>query len=282
MTFVDVYQELSEKLSAIYDSREASTIARYLIEDVYKEQFWSEQSLTDEQLNTFQTILVRSLKHEPWQYIGGYADFYGLKFSVTPAVLIPRPETEELVYIALDIIQKNNISSILDIGTGSGIIPITLALKTKRNTEIFASDISEDAITIAKKNADAHKVQVKFIHHDILDRSTFPLLPRTDFVISNPPYIGRDEESDMEKNVLDHEPHIALFVQDHIMEFYEALAELVVYKRESACFLLVEIHENYADDVVQTFENYGLSDIQIYFDMQGKTRCISAKSNPLP
>lgn len=111
MTFTTAYSILSEKLMTVYDSREASIIARYILEDVFNATFWSETEMSLDEINRLEEVTQRLLRHEPWQYIGGYADFYGLKFKVNPSVLIPRPETEELVFVALDYIKHNDVKS---------------------------------------------------------------------------------------------------------------------------------------------------------------------------
>lgn len=277
MTFVEAYGFLAENLTNIYDDREASTISRYLIEDIFNETFWSEKELTKAQCEILQNALERLLAHEPWQYIGGYADFYGFKFIVNPSVLIPRPETEELVYMVLDLIKHNEVDTILDIGTGSGIIPISLAKKSKKPISMYATDISLHALKTAQTNADMHHVDIEFIQNDILEEIQWNDLPKVRVVISNPPYISMNEKNKMSQNVVNYEPHTALFVKDHPIEFYFAIAKFVVNCQYPGCFLLTEINENHGDDVKDAFENGGLENVQIFKDLQGKDRIAVAQ-----
>jgi release factor glutamine methyltransferase len=276
MTFTSAYTELSEKLAAIYDCREASIIARYLLEDLFQAKFWSETEMTKDQIVRLEDVTQRLLKHEPWQYIGGQADFYGLKFKVNPSVLIPRPETEELVFIALDFIKNNDVKSIMDIGTGSGIIPITIGIKSQQPLTLLAIDISVDALSVAHENAEMHDVFVEFAAFDFLDRSQWADLPKVDVIISNPPYIGKKEKSEMSSNVIDYEPHMALFVKDDVMEFYEAMGAFVSTYQNDGCFILTEINEKHGEKVKEVFEVFGLKHVTVIKDMQGKDRIVSA------
>ena len=281
MTFTTAYSILSEKLMTVYDSREASIIARYILEDVFNVTFWSETEVSLDEINRLEEVTQRLLRHEPWQYIGGYADFYGLKFKVNPSVLIPRPETEELVFVALDYIKHNDVKSLIDIGTGSGIIPITIGVKAEQPLTLWGIDISTEALKTAQENADLHDVYVELAEYNFLDSSLWDDLPKVDIVISNPPYIGEVEQSEMPSNVLDYEPHIALFVRDDVMEFYEAIGEFVAKYQDEGCFVLVEINEKFGQKVVDVFTNRGLQHVTIIKDMQGKDRMVSAcKKSP--
>ena len=256
----------------VYDSREASIIARYIMEDVFNATFWSETEMSLDEINRLEEVTQRLLRHEPWQYIGGYADFYGLKFKVNPSVLIPRPETEELVFVALDYIKHNDVKSLIDIGTGSGIIPITIGVKAEQPLTLWGIDISTEALKTAQENADLHDVYVELAEYNFLDSSLWDDLPKVDIVISNPPYIGEVEQSEMPSNVLDYEPHIALFVRDDVMEFYEAIGEFVAKYQDEGGFVLVEINEKFGQKVVDVFTNHGLQHVTIIKDMQGKDR----------
>ncbi len=276
MTFIEAYGNLSQNLSKIYDDREASTISRYIIEDVFDEVFWSEKELNDHQLLLLNKTTERLLNHEPWQHIGGFADFYGLKFIVNTSVLIPRPETEELVYVVLDMASKSEATSVLDIGTGSGIIPVTIGLKCKTPMTLFATDISGDALKTAAENALLHKVEVNFFENDILDENHWTYLPKVDIIVSNPPYIAESESSEMAQNVLMYEPHIALFVKTNIMEFYQAIANFTMHHQEAGCIVVTEINEQYGQDVKDIYKNAGLKDICLLQDLQGKDRIVIA------
>jgi release factor glutamine methyltransferase len=276
MTARDAYELLSTKLATIYDEREAKTIARYLVEDMFKCTFWSENPITDGQLNQLNDAIVRLLRHEPWQYVGGIADFYGYKFFVDSSVLIPRPETEELVYLAIDFIKKRNLSSVLDIGTGSGIIPITISLKTDI-AELYGIDLSEEALSIAIQNGARHQSNVAFSQNNILQQTDWANLPKVDLVISNPPYITEAEKQDMDPHVLQYEPHIALFVQQDPMKFYRAISAFVIEHQVSGCILLVEINEKFGGEVCDVFAKAGLANIALIKDMQEKDRIVIAE-----
>jgi release factor glutamine methyltransferase len=275
MTATQAYNYLCEKLKGIYDDREGAIISRYLLEDLFDKKFWSEDELSESEAIILVQASSRLLQNEPWQYIGGFADFYGLKFKVNSSVLIPRPETEELVYLALDIIKRDALTSVLDIGTGSGIIPITLTLKSDLNN-VFGLDVSLDALEVAKSNGDFHNVEVNWFQQDILNPQNWPLLPQVDMVISNPPYITPSEGKEMHPNVLDHEPNIALFVKNDAMEFYEAISSMIIKYQPEGCILLVEINEKYGDDVCKVFKQKGLKNISLIKDLQDKNRIVIA------
>jgi len=276
MTATQAYNYLCEKLKEIYDDREGAIISRYLVEDLFDKKFWSEDELLDAEVIKLHQASARLLQNEPWQYIGGFADFYGFKFKVNSSVLIPRPETEELVYLALDIIKRNGLTSVLDIGTGSGIIPITIGLKTNIHN-VFGLDVSLDALEVAKSNTDFHNVGVHWLHQDILNSQNWPSLPLVDMVVSNPPYITQAERMEMHPNVLDYEPNIALFVKNEAMEFYDAISSMVMSYQPKGCTLLVEINEKYGEEVCSLFKKKGLKNISLIKDLQGKNRIVVAE-----
>lgn len=276
MTANQAYDFLCVKMEGHYDARESSIIARYLIEDLFSKSFHSDELLNHSEVEALENTALRLQKNEPWQYIGGVADFYGLKFNVNPSVLIPRPETEELAYLAIDIIKKYNISSVMDIGTGSGILPITIAKKAAI-PEVYGLDVSVGALETAKSNAGLHDVQIQWLHNDILDRELWHQLPKVGLVVSNPPYISRDEKVEMQANVLDYEPELALFVQNSPLEFYDAIADFVILFQDSDCKLLVEINEKYGKEVSNLFMDKGLKNIILLQDLQGKDRIVGAE-----
>ena len=276
MTANQAYDFLCVKMEGHYDARESSIIARYLIEDLFSKSFHSDELLNHSEVDVLENTALRLQKNEPWQYIGGVADFYGLKFNVNPSVLIPRPETEELAYLAIDIIKKYNIFSVMDIGTGSGILPITIAKKAAI-PEVYGLDVSLGALETAKSNAGLHDVQIQWLHNDILDRELWHQLPKVGLVVSNPPYISRDEKVEMQANVLDYEPELALFVQNSPLEFYDAIADFVILFQDSDCKLLVEINEKYGKEVSNLFMDKGLKNIILLQDLQGKDRIVGAE-----
>lgn len=274
MKYVEIYNDLSTQLGELYDTREGATIARYLIEDLFDKQFWSEDEANESEIKLLHDVKKRLSLFEPWQYIGGIADFYGYRFEVNRSVLIPRPETEELVAIALENIKDHDYKTVLDIGTGSGIIPIVIKKKSKSITKAIGLDISENALIIASTNAQKLDVNIEWIKSDFLDRSTWQNLPIPDILVSNPPYISIDEAATMHNNVVDFEPHIALFVKDDLMEHYHALAEFATSKMSKGSCVTVEIHENHATLVTKTFSDLGLCNIEVIKDMQGKDRIV--------
>ncbi len=276
MTFREAYTKLAADLGQIYDDREGAIIARYLLEDVFGVSFWSEELLEEGQIDQLAAMTDRLKTHEPWQYVGGMADFFGLKFKVTKDVLIPRPETEELVHYALPIFRNHELKSLLDIGTGSGIIPITMSLKVDIE-KTFAIDISDAAIKVARENNQLLHTDVDFLQVDFLDKTTWSSLPKVDMIISNPPYITDSEKNQMHPNVLDHEPHVALFVNQDAMEFYQAIAEFSLGYQASGCVVLMEINENFGKEVVDIFSEDHFCDVALIKDLQGKDRIVMAR-----
>jgi len=218
--------------------------------------------------------IVRLLKQEiPIQQVVGYAWFYGSKFPISKNVLIPRPETEELVdWILKD---KINDKSILDIGTGSGCIPISLALNS--NAIVSSLDVSELALEQAKQNSVLFKTEVNFIHGDILNSQTHKILSKYDVIVSNPPYVLESDKEMMAANVLENEPHLALFVPDsQALMFYKAIANVASQKLHTNGLLYFEIHEHKAKEILDMLSRKGFKEIEIKKDLQGKNRMVKA------
>nr|WP_319573190.1 peptide chain release factor N(5)-glutamine methyltransferase [uncultured Draconibacterium sp.] len=222
------------------------------------------------------TAIVERLKtHEPIQYILGVAEFFGLELNVQPGVLIPRPETEELV----DWICKTKIpatAKMLDIGTGSGCIP--LALKNELPAaEVMAVDVSENALLIATENAQKHQLEVTFELADILkwhERSW----PRFDVIVSNPPYVMEREKKQMEANVLEYEPGLALFVSDtDPLIFYRTIAQFASKQLNESGYLFFEINENLGDEMVELVKQLGFKSIELRRDLNGKNRMLRCR-----
>ena len=219
------------------------------------------------------TLKARLQKGEPVQYITGKSPFCGRFFHVEPGVLIPRPETEELVDMVISAMSVGSRPlNILDIGTGSGCIAISLALQ--KDTNVTAWDISEKALAIADKNAEMLKATVAFECQDIF-KASCPQEPYWDIIISNPPYICRKEAALMESNVLDHEPHEALFVPDEEpLLFYEAIGKYAQQGLTPGGLLAFEINPLYANQLSNTLSDQGFHDISIVNDSFGKQRFI--------
>ncbi len=222
-----------------------------------------------------------NLKNQiPIQYIIGETEFYGLPFYVNKNVLIPRPETEELVaWIINDCKAENSKNSIkiLDIGTGSGCIPISLA-KNIPNAEVSSIDISSEAIKTAKKNSTLNNVNVEFIEADILN--TFNLPNKINVIVSNPPYVRELEKQEMQKNVLDHEPALALFVEDeNPLLFYDKIAELAKNYLSKNGQLYFEINQYLGKETVELLKTKGYTTIELKKDLFGVDRMIKASIN---
>lgn len=222
----------------------------------------------------FQKAIDRLKKYEPIQYILGDTEFYGLVFKVTPSVLIPRPETEELVSWIIDDCEIKPNISILDIGTGSGCIAITLA-KNLPNAQVYAMDVSEKALVVAKENAIKNDVKVKFIKEDILSWDFSDL--SFDIIVSNPPYVRELEKDAMSANVLDYEPHLALFVKnDDALLFYRKISLIAKEILKPNGFLYFEINENLGDVTKKLLVNGGFNNIELKKDTFDKDRMIKA------
>lgn len=220
------------------------------------------------------TIAQRINKHEPIQYILGEAEFFGRMFKVNSAVLIPRPETEYLIHEILHhtSLHKNHAPHILDIGTGSGCIPVTLK-KELPEASVTATDISSEALAIAKENALMLNASVDFLQHDILTQN-IPL-GGLDVVVSNPPYIAQTEEAMMNRNVLQYEPHLALFVpDDDALKFYKAIAVKAREVLNEGGLLIVEINERFGHETAAIFRANHFHDVAIMKDLDGKDRIV--------
>jgi release factor glutamine methyltransferase len=258
--------------------REALSMARIVFEDVFGvTNFEREDVLSRTDIKQLEEILRRLSDNEPVQYILKEADFFGLKFKVEPAVLIPRPETEELVYAVLEQAKLDSISQslkVLDIGTGSGCIPITLAFK-QPSLEIHATDISGEALTVAKENAKKHKVSVQFFENDILDEELWEDFEYYHYIISNPPYIPYAEEHLMPLNVKGFEPHRALFVpNEKPLLFYETITRFAKMRLNKGGKLFFETNEYNARRVVDILEKNGFVKIELRQDLSGKDRMV--------
>jgi release factor glutamine methyltransferase len=209
--------------------------------------------------------------YEPIQYILNEEYFFGRKFYVDPSVLIPRPETEELIRHVLSF--PTTAPKIVDIGTGSGCIAITLALQIKK-ANVSAIDISDEALAVAEKNNMTLDAGVKFLKHDILNN---PLpFDELDWIVSNPPYISTAEKENMSENVLAYEPHLALFAGDDPLIFYKTIAKQAKEKLKSGGKIIMEINENLGTETADVFSSYQLTEIKILKDINAKDRFIIA------
>lgn len=270
--------EFIRELSSIYNKEEATALFSWLSEDLLHLKthdflLQTEVDIDTNQLNTFVQAKSRLLKQEPIQYILGYTEFFGLKINVTPDVLIPRPETEELVqWVLEDYKTQVHQLSLIDIGTGSGCIPIALA-KNLPQAKVMGLDISEHALQLAASNSELHDAKVEFIKSDVLQLKA---LPEVDVIVSNPPYVKFDEHLKMKDNVLKHEPHLALFVaNDDPLIFYKKIAELALNAKKKPV-VYVEISQYLAQDTSQLFKDFGFEQVEIKKDFRGNDRMLKA------
>ena len=271
-----LFQDFVNSIS-IDESRDEIESIAYLVFDklfhVSKTEILTEKSITESSFENLENIIARINQHEPVQYILGNANFYGRTFTVTPDVLIPRPETEELVQTVIHFVRKRNIlkTRILDIGTGSGCIAITLALELPR-AEIFAVDVSEQALAIASVDAKDLNANVRMLHHDIL-RNEIPF--SVDIIVSNPPYISLDERFTMPKNVTAFEPELALFVDENDpLLFYRTILARGKQSLTPNGLIAFEIHERFGNEVRQLFEEYSFQNVEVIQDIFGKDRIV--------
>jgi len=275
----ELHNYISSQLHEIYPINEAGSITAILLDEIFGitrtdlivNSSWE---VSKDQQKRLENLLSRLITNEPIQYVLGKADFYNRSFHVNQQVLIPRRETEELVDL---IIQENNKPnlSILDIGTGSGCIPITLQLELKA-AKVDAIDISEAAIAVAQANASMLNATIGCFKMNALSKWT--LKNQYDIIVSNPPYVTISEKEQMERHVLDYEPHLALFVEnDDPLIFYNAVIERATSQLFTNGKLYFEINEALGKEVKYKMEQEGFIDVEIIKDMQGKDRIVKGQ-----
>lgn len=277
------YQEILQRLNPAYGADEARAVTRLVLEERYGFSltdiiFGKVSELSSEESKELEKIIVRLENNEPVQYILGYQDFCGHRFHVEPGVLIPRPETEELIHLVAQDDGIGGARGILDIGTGSGCIAISLAL-LHPDAKVEAWDISADALRIARGNADTLCARnVTFRQVDVLDSAaTLRATPPEGWtaIVSNPPYICRSEARDMEHNVLDYEPDTALFVpDDDPLLFYRAIAQYGRHSLAEGGQLFFEINRAYGNDVSDMLARLGYTGISLLKDQFGNDRMV--------
>lgn len=270
-----LFREYNLRLQTLYSPKEAENLSFWLLEHFLRVRRMD--ILQDNQVeptSPLEEALIQLEKGYPIQYITGYAPFYGREFQVNPSVLIPRNETEELVHLILAENQKKGLQ-LLDIGTGSGCIPITLALEMD-GPQITAVDVSEAALELASRNAKQHETAaVNFNHCDVL-QDELPVCG-LDIIVSNPPYVRESEKAYMHTNVLDHEPHLALFVpEDDPLIFYKAIASKGQSALKAGGKLYFEINEALGADVKALLISLGYTDILLKRDLNDKDRMVRA------
>jgi release factor glutamine methyltransferase len=282
MTITNIEKVFVEDLTGLYGPEESASIAWLVIGFVCKinrTQYLNNKNndLRDEELSLFYTILTELRKGVPVQYVLGETEFYGSVFKVDRSVLIPRPETEELVDWVLKDLKPfpNNTSpfKILDVGTGSGCIAITLK-RYLPQARVFGLDISAGALETARGNAELNQVEVTFLHGDILEPA---ISERFDIIVSNPPYVTMGEKHQMHSNVVDYEPHNALFVPDNDpLIYYSAIADFALNNLSPNGVLFLEINENLGPETVSLLRSRRFKDIELKKDLRDKDRMIKA------
>ncbi|QEM10406.1 peptide chain release factor N(5)-glutamine methyltransferase [Mucilaginibacter rubeus] len=285
ITIKDVFEVYRLQINGIYDINEIEALTLLVIAEVTglsraSIKAFPERELTTEQADQIKNILTELKTGKPVQYILGITEFYGLPFRVNSFVLIPRPETEELVEWIISgerLKAKGEGFSILDIGTGSGCIAVSLK-KNLSNVDVSAIDISEGALQTAKGNAQLNEVEVNFIHADILNIKPENVFPKFNIIVSNPPYVTLEDKKQMHTNVTDFEPHTALFVPEHDpLLFYRAIADFTLSNLMAEGLLYFEINENLGDETVALLADKGFKNIELRKDMSGRDRMVKAE-----
>ncbi len=234
--------------------------------------------ITESQINKYLSAIKALKTHKPIQYIIGYEYFKDLKINVNEHVLIPRPETEELVNWVIDSVNNTSSINLVDLCTGSGCIAIALKKHLPAPCSVNAVDISKQALEIAKLNAIENKVDVNFHCIDVLNEINIFKSESMDIIVSNPPYVLQSDKALMNKNVLNYEPHLALFVNDDDpLVFYNKIADVATKILKPNGQLFFEIHENYANEIVQLLKNLQFINIEVRLDIHGKKRMIKAQ-----
>ena len=278
MTLQDFKLKMISELSLIYEMDELNSVFNLLAEDYLKIPrskilLADEIDLNKSNQNLFSSALERLKTHEPIQYVLGKTNFMDLEFKVNSSVLIPRPETEELVRLMLK--EDLDGKEILDIGTGSGCIAISLA-KNLPNAKVTALDISKDAIEVARENANLNNVSIEFIHADILE---FTFEKKYDVIVSNPPYVLDSEKSLMKKNVLDFEPHLSLFVNDiDPLLYYKEIINSLKDNLNVSGFFFFEINNIYCKILMKFLKSYDFN-VKSFEDHKRFNRFITASKS---
>ena len=278
-TYKSIFQEA---LIPLYDEKEIESFFFLVLEEFHNTKridlaLNPEMEMTTADFNKWENVVADLKKHKPIQYILGVTEFYGLKFLVNENTLIPRPETEELVELIINEEGRRKKEEgrirILDIGTGSGCIAISLA-KNISNAEVFAIDVSEKALITSKLNAEINKVNVTFIPKNILE--VVDLEQQFDIIVSNPPYVRMLEKTEIHPNVLEYEPHLALFVDDNdALLFYRKIAQLAKKNLVDNGKLYFEINQYLGKETVALLEDLGFKNIELMKDIYSNDRMIS-------
>lgn len=284
-TINQIRKQLTTVLAPIYGEAEAGQMVRMLFEHFCGLSgtaltLQKNDPVTEAQSVRLWEAMQQLAEQKPIQYILGHAWFFNLRFVVNPSVLIPRPETEELVELIVD--QAKNAATdaghkMLDIGTGSGCIAVSLK-KSLPGWQVSACDISEDALAVAKQNAHNSGTEIDFFNADILHWENWPETSFYNFIVSNPPYVCDREKEQMKPNVLDNEPFLALFVpDDDPLVFYRAIAGFAALRLVQNGKLYLEINENFGTEITDLLSSVGYADIELRKDFRGKDRFAIAR-----
>jgi release factor glutamine methyltransferase len=292
MVLKDIQHIFHKELDAVYGKDEVNSffflcIEQYLNLPRFQLALQSEFTIPKPETDTFFGVLEDLKQQKPIQYILGETEFYSLPFIVNENVLIPRQETEELVHLIIEghtarsrSANKNDQFKILDIGTGSGCIAITLA-KNLPDAKVFCLDVSEEAIIVAKQNAELNNVEMRFIEADILNESTWNLEFKAlefDLIVSNPPYVRELEKAEIQPNVLDNEPHLALFVEDNNpLIFYKAITDFAIDNLKPKGELYFEINQYLGAETKQLLGDAKFENIELIKDLNGNDRMLKGR-----
>lgn len=272
----DLFRKIRHSLDASLAEAEREAIAFLLLEHlgISREHVFRDMSVeTDEK--TWRQMVDRINAGDPPQYVTGWCWFMGLKLAVSPAVLIPRPETEQMVQLALELDLPSH-AVVWDLATGSGAMAVSMAFH-RREWKLLGTDISTDALEVAKKNADAHQCSIEFIRHDLLSGLP-PAMTPADLIISNPPYVGLDESEELDERVSHREPRLALFAPpDDVVGFYRALSVIARQSLRPGGHLLVEINQRYGQEVCNCFLEVGFKAVRLMTDLSGNNRFVHAR-----
>ena len=277
MILKQAIEQLKNGLAGVAEPAEVQAMIRVICEDVFNYDpvdvaLRQESELPEFAPRRLDDIIARLQRHEPLQYIVGHARFHGHRFKVTPATLIPRPETEQLVDLIIDENPRSDLR-VLDMGTGSGCIAISLA-RALKFAQVDALDVSRDALAVARDNAAELKVKVRFFESDMLAEQPAATY---DIIVSNPPYICWSEREALERNVKDYEPGQALFVPDNDpLLFYKAIARYAARSLDRGGRLYLEINQRFGNEVKRLLQDNGFDEVRIMEDSYGKVRFAAA------
>lgn len=283
LSYNDAFYGLLNKLKQLYDDYESAAIAHEVMHhitgrDKLQRILEKDMLFTEAEQASFELLQTELLKGKPLQYVTGHSWFMGRRYTINEHVLIPRPETEELVdWIVQDTKENASTLSILDIGTGSGCIPISLKLDLTE-AKVSSCDVSNAALSVAKENASQLQAEIELIETDFLDEQQRAQLGKYDIIVSNPPYIPVSEKEQLHKNVKDFEPSLALFVPaDDALLFYRTIAAFGKTHLNAGGSIYCELHVDYAIATQQLFEEQGYQSVQVRKDMHGNLRMLKAK-----